>query len=163
MNVFEFAMQMEADGKAFYEKHAALVDRPELKNILLEIAADEDKHYRIFEAMAKGEKAEYVESEQTTILSSVKNIFQEMKDGGAQYEFAATAKEIWAEARDVEKKAEAFYREKADEIDDEKQKQILHRIADEEHRHWVTMEHVIEFLDRPSSWLENAEWGSLDD
>ena len=73
------------------------------------------------------------------------------------------AKSIWEEAREVEKKAEEFYREKGDEVGDEKQKRILNRIADEEHRHWITMENVIQFLDRPQQWLEDAEWSNLED
>ncbi|RME30133.1 MAG: rubrerythrin, partial [Candidatus Zixiibacteriota bacterium] len=59
--------------------------------------------------------------------------------------------------------AEDFYREKAGEVDNDTQKDILLRIADEEHRHWVTMQNVIQFLDRPKHWLEDAEWGHLDD
>ena len=80
MNVFEFAMQMELDGKAYYEKHAETVKHPKLKEILLEMASDEQKHYVIFKAMRDGLETEYKETEATSITTSVKNIFQELKD-----------------------------------------------------------------------------------
>jgi len=161
MNVFEFAMKMEMDGKTFYEEHAAKVDSPELKRILLELAGDEQKHYNIFKAMRDGTAAEYDEARKTKILSEVRNVFEELKKAASEFAFEPDAKEIWVEAREIEKKAESFYREKANELSDEGQKHILNRIADEEHRHWVTMDNVIGFLERPKQWLEDAEWGNL--
>lgn len=163
MNTFEFAMKMELDGKAFYDKHAALVKSPELKNILLELASDEEKHYRIFKAMFEGAAVQYKESEATSILKSLKNIFEQLSAADSEFAFPADTKDIWVEAREIESKAEAFYRQKADETDSATEKHILTRIADEEHKHWVTMENVIGFLDHPNQWLDDAEWSSLNE
>ena len=44
MNIFEYAMKMELDGKQYYEESAAKVGNPELKRILMELAGDEEKH-----------------------------------------------------------------------------------------------------------------------
>lgn len=163
MNVFEYAMKMETDGRNYYLEQAGHINTPQLKRILLQLADDELKHYNIFKAMAEGRNAEYKEGEKTTILATVKNVFEQLKDENKQFSFAADAKKIWQEAQDVEKKSEDFYREKAGELTDDKQKLIMNRIADEEHRHWVTMENVIQFLDRPQNWLEDAEWSNLED
>jgi len=163
MNVFEYAMQMELDGKTYYEDSVEKVESPELKKILMELASDEQKHYNIFKAMRDNEPVEYEESTQTKILKEVKNIFQVMKENDKDYAFSADAKGIWEHAREVEKKAEEFYRKSAEEVDDPKKAEILHKIADEEHKHWVTMENIIKFIDRPSTWLENAEWSNLED
>jgi hypothetical protein len=163
MNVFEFAMQMETDGKAYYEENAARVDDPGLKKILMELAEDEQKHYNLFKALRDGADASYEAAGETKILTSVKNVFQTMKDEKKSFAFADEAKGIWAEAQLVEKKSEEFYREKAKEIDDDNQKNILNKIADEEHKHWVTLENVIQFLKRPEQWLEDAEWNHIED
>lgn len=163
MNVFEFAMQMETDGKAYYEENAARVDDPGLKKILMELAEDEQKHYNLFKALRDGTDASYEAAGETKILTSVKNVFQTMKDKKKSFAFADEAKGIWAEAQLVEKKSEEFYREKAKEIDDDNQKNILNKIADEEHKHWVTLENVIQFLKRPQQWLEDAEWNHIED
>jgi rubrerythrin len=162
MNVFEYAMKMETDGRNFYLEHAEKVDTPHLKKILLQLADDELKHYNIFKAMAEGKSAQYKDSEKTTILATVKNVFEELKGQKQDFSFPAEAKSIWEEAQEVEKKSEDFYREKAGEVDDDNQKKILNKIADEEHRHWVTMQNVIQFLDRPNHWLEDAEWSNLE-
>lgn len=162
MNVFEHAMQMELDGKAYYEEAATKVDSPELKKILLEIASDEQKHYNLFKSMKDGNDVDYVESEGSTIFASVKNVFVTLKEENKDFKFPTDAKKLWEQARDVEKKAEEFYRAEAEKLDNEKNASILHKIADEEHRHWVTMENVINFIDHPNQWLENGEWHELD-
>ena len=54
MNVFDFAMQMEIDGKAHYEKLAAGTSIAGLQNIFLMLAADEQKHYEVVQAMKVG-------------------------------------------------------------------------------------------------------------
>lgn len=162
MNIFEFAMQMETDGRNYYLNQAEKTDHPMLKKILLEMADDELKHYNIFKRLRDGHAAEYDEAKKTTIISSAKNIFQTMKDQGSDFAGDENVVNIWAQAREVEKKAEKFYREKADETDDDNANHILNRIADEEHMHWATIDNVINFLDKPNQFLENAEWNNLE-
>lgn len=162
MGIFEVAMKMEEDGRNFYLENASKSEDPAMKRILMELADDELKHYNIFKAMRDSQPTEYKEAEKTTILASVKNVFETYKAEGKEFSFGADAKTVWEEAREVEKKAEEWYRQKADELDDATQKSILHKIADEEHRHWVTMENVIQFLDRPQQWLADAEWSHLE-
>ena len=157
MNIFEFAMKMELDGKQYYEESAAKIDSPELKRILLELADDEEKHYTIFRALRDGVPVQYEEAKKTKIFSEIKNVFENLKSQGKDFTFPDDAKEIWLKAQKVEKDSEDFYREKAGEVTDEQQKTILNSIADEEHKHWVTMENVVRFLDRPNNWLEGAE------
>jgi rubrerythrin len=163
MNVFDYAMKMETDGRDFYLEHAGKVSTPELKQILLQLADDELKHFNIFKAMRDHGKAEYKEAQKTMILKTVKNVFETMRKQKKEFTFAAEATQIWKEAREVEKKSEAFYREKAKEMTDDNLKHVWQHIADEEHRHWVTIENVIQFLDRPKNWLEDAEWSHLED
>ena len=163
MNVFEFAMQMETDGRAFYLEQSEKVESPWLKKILVELADDELKHYNIFKAMKEGKTAEYKEAEQTKIIPTLKNVFETLKAENKDYAFPADSKKIWEEALEIEKKSEEFYRDKAGEVEGESQKHILNKIADEEHKHWVTLQKVIRFLDRPDHWLEDAEWSNLED
>ncbi len=162
MNIFEFAMQMETDGRNYYLDQAEKTDHPMLKKILLEMADDELKHYNLFEKLRDGHVAEYEETKKTTIVASVKNIFQTMKDEGTEFSSDKNVVNIWTQACEVEKKAEKYYREKADETDDDNAKNILNRIADEEHLHWMTIDNVISYLNKPDQFLENAEWGNLE-
>ncbi len=162
MNVFEFAMKMEEDGRTYYLEHAEKAENPALKRVLNEMADDELKHYKIFKAMRNQETAEYLDNNKTTIIDTVKNVFEALKEENKEYTAQSDFRKIWEVALETEKKAESFYREKADEVDDDNNKRILKKITDEEHNHWVAIENVIQFLDKPNRWLENAEWSDLE-
>ena len=51
MNIVKFAMQMELDGKLFYQQAAATAAQPELREILLYLADDEQRHYMFFKKL----------------------------------------------------------------------------------------------------------------
>lgn len=42
MNVFEYAMKMELDGKNYFEEYAATIGYPELKDNLSKLAHDDE-------------------------------------------------------------------------------------------------------------------------
>lgn len=161
-DIFEYAMKMETDGREFYLEQANKAERPQFKKIWQQLADDEAKHYKIFKALRDNQTPQDADTE-TTILASVKNIFEELKASGEQFSFEGDVEKAWAEAREVEQKSEEFYREKAGEVDTEEKARILNRIADEEHRHYVTLDNVIQFLRRPQHWLEDAEWNHLEE
>lgn len=162
MNIFEFAMKMEEDGRTYYLEHARKIENPALKKILLDMADDELKHFKIFQAMRNQETIEYLDSSKTTIIDTVKNAFEELKQEAKEHTTQTDFRKIWETALEIEEKAENFYREKAEEIDDSNGKRTLRKIADEEHNHWIAIENVIQFLDKPKQWLENSEWSDLE-
>lgn len=53
MNIFEYAMQMEKNGAQFYRQAAEKTSNDEIKQVLLDLAAMEDGHLKIFEQMRK--------------------------------------------------------------------------------------------------------------
>lgn len=163
MNIFEHAMQMELDGKKYYEEHAEKAELPQLKQILMELASDETKHYELFKAMRDNVPSEFENASETKILSKVVNIFDAIKEENKEHSFGEDMLNIWEHARKVEKEAEDFYRRAADDVGDDKKAALLLQIADEEHRHWKSIDNVIAFLKRPTQWLENAEWRNLED
>jgi rubrerythrin len=163
MNIFEFAMKMEEDGREYYLAQAQKTDNHGIKSILTELAEDELKHYNIFKALRDKGIAEYRDEEKTTILSTTKNVFEALKSEDKEFNFSGEMQDIWRRALEVEIESEKLYREKADEADDANFKDIFNKIADEERRHQMVIENVIDFLNRPKQWLENAEWHHLED
>ena len=51
MDIFEFAMKMEMDGKKYYESKAALTKEKSLKKILLTLAEEEQHHVHMIESV----------------------------------------------------------------------------------------------------------------
>ena len=162
MNVFEFGMQMELDGKAFYEKMAENAENSAVKKILTELAQDEQKHYNIFKKFRDGDLSglQDIQNSGTSALAKAKNVFQQI--AAEDKTFSNDVKAAWKEAQEVEKKSEDFYREKATEADTDEGKKALNLIADEEAKHWTLIEHVIQYLDQPNRYIADAEWNKLD-
>lgn len=158
MNVFDYAMQMEKDGEAYYREIANSTSNDGLKAIVTHLADEEVKHYNIFKMMKEGKSDSLPPS---NILVDVKNIFVSMKAKGDKYNFEAKQIDYYAKALETEKKSEAFYREKAGETTVVHEKSLLIAIADEEKRHGEILEGIIEFIKEPETWLENAEWGQI--
>jgi len=159
MDVFDFAMKMEQDGEAYYRKLAAEANNSGLTTILNFLAEEEVKHFNIFRKLKGGTSSELPES---TLLTDVKNIFQELAEkSDSPFQFDASQPQFYRKAQDLEKQSEMFYRDKAEETEDESEKALLVKIADEEKRHYFVLENIIDFVQHPQQWIEDAEWNKL--
>jgi rubrerythrin len=158
MNVFEYAMQMEKDGEAYYRDLAKKTENAGLKSVLKYLADEEVKHYIHFQKMKDGAENSLPPS---NFIDEVKNIFVKMKDDGDNYDFGDDQVPFYKKAIETEKKAEAFYREKAGETRVIHERALLNSIADEEKIHATVLEGIVDFIQEPIVWLENAEWGQL--
>lgn len=154
MDIFAYAMQMEKDGEAYYRELADTANSKGLANILTFLADEEVKHYKIFKRMKEGKG----EAPVSHLLDDVKNVFAELREKGETFHFDAKQPEHYRKAQEIEKRSEEFYREKAKEVGDPAQAEILNKIADEEKRHYNVLENIIDFVRQPERWLENAEW-----
>lgn len=163
MNVFEFAMKMEKDGQHFYESEAARTPNPALKKIWLQLAGDEIKHYEIFRRLRDGEiqEAKAMAELGTKILATAKTVFEQLPKDGSDFKFGDDVIAAWNKAQQVELDTEKFYREKAGEEPKAEIKRAFSLLAEEEHKHVVLIEHVLEFLHQPKSWLDDAEWSNI--
>lgn len=51
----------------------------------------------------------------------------------------------------------------SDKVDNKLHKKILTKLAEEEKKHLFLLENLVEFISRPETWIENAEFNHLDD
>jgi len=160
MNIFDYAMQMEKDGEAYYRQMALKCHVKGLKKILNMLADDEVGHYNAFEKLKKGIDAEVSDS---VVLENAKNVFQDIKETETRFDFDVSEIELYNKAIEIEKKSEDFYREKANEVEQSALKFVLLHIAKDEKKHRFLLENTVEFLSRPKTWIENAEFHHLDE
>jgi rubrerythrin len=160
MDIYEFAMKMEKDGENYYRELAKKAVNTGLSNIFTMLADAEVGHYDIFKKMEEKKK---VKVGHTKILSKVKNVFVRMKEADETTGVGITQTELYKKAREIEKKSRDFYLEKAGEVKDPDRKEIFRKIADEEKKHYLILEEIIEFVSRPRTWLENPEWYHLEE
>ncbi len=159
MNIFEYALQMEKDGEDYYRQLAQQITNKGLRTILIMLADEEVKHYNAIEKMKTTEP--YMA--ETTILADAKNVFVQIKESNESFDFDLGQAELYKKAQDIEERSRDFYLEKANEVTEEYQKEIFQRLADEEKKHYFLLENIIEFVSRPETWLENAEFYHLEE
>ena len=159
MDIYDYAMQMEKDGESYYRELSRKTVNPGLKSILTKLADAEVKHYEVFRSMKLNEDIPETETE---ILSHVKNIFVKMKEQG-ETDVDVSQIDLYKKAQEIETKSRDFYLEKADEVENSRRGEIFLKIADEEKKHYLILENIIDFISRPSQWLENPEWYHLDE
>ncbi|MHC4191966.1 MAG: ferritin family protein [Planctomycetota bacterium] len=159
MNIFEYAMQMEKDGEDYYRQLAQQTANKGIRTILTMLADEEVKHYNAVEKM----QTEQPPITETRILTDAKNVFVQIKESGESFDFDIEQTELYKRAQDIEKKSQDFYTEKADDVTKEYQKELFLRFAEEEKKHYFLLENIIEFVSRPETWLENAEFYHLEE
>ena len=160
MDIIEYALQMELDGKAFYERNAAATSDPELKELLTMLADEEDRHYRFFKRLKDGE-FELAARELNTraqTLNQARNIFEDLSQREAARPFGKDVVSAWKEALRIEEQAERFYREKADTERNAERKKLLNLIADEERSHVHMIDGILTYLKYPDTFAETAQF-----
>ena len=159
MDIYDYAMQMEKDGEDLYRDLASKTVNPGLKTILIMLADAEVRHFKLFQNMKNNNK---VVTADISILNDVKNVFVKMKEKKSSGVDVSQI-ELYRKAQGIEKMTQDFYEEKAGEVKDESQARIFLKIANEEKRHYLILESIIDFVNRPASWLENPEWYHMEE
>ena len=160
MDIFEYALKMEKDGENLYRQAARSSPNKAIKAILTMLADDEVRHY---EAIEKIRSAEPEQLADTSILADAKNVFSEMKESGEKFTSEKDHISLYKKALNIEAESKDFYTEKAAEVSEQNYKKLFLRLAQEEQKHYVLVENIIDFLSRPNTWLENAEFYHLDE
>jgi rubrerythrin len=159
MNIFEFAMEKEKYSEDYYRQLADKSNNEGLKAIFDMLADEEVKHYKIVSDMKENVAPDLAE---TTVLSDAKDVFAKMRESVQSFNFDVSQTNLYRKAREIEKQSRKFYLEKANEVK-ENQKEIFLKLADEEEKHYFLIDNIIDFVSRPETWLENAEFYHLEE
>ncbi len=158
MDIFEFAMQMEVDGKAHYERLAQGSSMAGIKNIFTMLAQDEQKHYDTIQAMTKGIHDAITSS---AALDEAKNVFQGLMNEKTL--LGALHKDLdgYRYAMKVEADSVRLYEDMAKKAENTDCVQLLLKIANEEKKHYNIMENLYDFVLAPQNYLAWAEFSNL--
>jgi len=63
----------------------------------------------------------------------------------------------------METKSYSFYQSKAEETDLLFVQEAFEKLAKEEKKHETIMRNLVEFVNKPNTWLDDAEWYHLED
>ena len=159
MDIFEFALQMEQEGRDLYLEIVEKSRDKGIKKIFGMLASDEERHQDIIRKM----RADDPDVEETEVLSKAKNVFARMREDGDKIDTSQPQSDLYRKAMDIEARSVRFYTEKAEEEKSPGKRQIFEALSREEKKHLFLLENMVEFISRPETWLEDAEFNHLEE
>jgi rubrerythrin len=161
MNIIEFAMKMESDGRAFYEKQAAASKTKEIREIFQYLAEEEQRHYLFFKSLADGDVEVASKALDGGSIKITKNIFVQLIEENKTKRFGDDVRAAWTEALRIEERAVKMYSEETAKESDPERKRLLQRIADEERNHVYLCDNMLSFMADPQGFADSQDFASF--
>jgi rubrerythrin len=158
MNVIDYALHFEEEGKKYYNEQVLRAKKDEIRSLFLMLANDEDRHYKIIEKFKEG-VYEYLPTE---TFKNVPNLFNSLKNQNIDLSDSEDLLKVYDEAIKIEIKSRDFYKQNALDSNNLKEKEILEIISNEEDKHRIILENLMEFTRKGKEWVESAEFSHID-
>lgn len=159
MNMYDFASIMEHDAEHLYRDLALKAPSSGVKEIFNMLADDEKKHERAVEILKNKYGAHDLDE---TFLPEVTTVFEDMRQHLDDIELSTDELDDYKLALKMEKRGFAYYKEQLGRMGDDESLHLLRCIANQELYHIKTLENLIDMLERPQWWIENAEFSPED-
>jgi rubrerythrin len=161
MDFLEFALEMENRTIKSYQALAEQCQSHEgIKNILLMLAEDHEKHT---ETLKELEARSDVDMEETEVFREARRVFSEMQKDKNPFSCDVDQVKLYEDARDLVLKKLQFYEDVAAKVETGESKAIVRKMAEEEKKQAVVLDNIIEMVRKPETWLENAEFYHSDE
>ncbi|MGB3861556.1 MAG: ferritin family protein [Candidatus Aminicenantaceae bacterium] len=161
MDFFEFPLEME---KKTIESYRTLAEKCQsnegVKNILLMLAEDHEKHAKTLKEMQNNAA---VEIEETETFREARELFSNMQKDKTPFSCEIDQVKLYEDARDLVLKKLQLYLDIVEKMETEENKTLVKKMAEEEKKQAVVLGHIIEMVRRPQTWLEDAEFHHLDE
>jgi rubrerythrin len=166
MEVLQLAVQMEVDGKEFYQKASQKSSNKLAKELFRQLAKEEDDHRKKFEeiykAFKRGQNWPDVSSPSEK-GKKLKSLFTEAtKALGSKFRVAESELEAIKIAMDMEIKSYNLYHSRSEESTLPVEKRFYEALAGEERGHHLALLDSYEYLSDPTGWFTKKEHWSLD-
>jgi rubrerythrin len=141
------AVRSEIDSTDLYGKLASRVKNPDVRQLLEDLAADEEKH-------RKGLMNLYLEmlGDQEPSIPE-----QDGRDKKIDLDPEADYLAVMTAARDKEQESEAFYSKAATTVLDFKTRSFFLELADSERRHAAMLQRMVEKLKEDPHWFDRVD------
>jgi rubrerythrin len=161
MDFIDFALELE---KKTIENYRTLAEKCQsnegVKNILLMLAEDHEKHTKTLKDMPNKVA---VEMNETEAFREARELFVSMKKDKTPFSCDIDQVRLYEDARDLVLKKLQFYMDIVEKIEGEENKALVKKMAEEEKKQSIVLDHIIEMVRRPETWLEDAEFHHLDE
>ncbi len=145
MDIYEFAMNMELDGKKYYEELGEKTNSKGLKAIFEMMADDELKHYNIIKEFKENNELEI----ESSTLRNANNIFAQMLKSPEDFSGDISEVDAYKHATKLENDSIAFYQKHKEQATNKRDEIAFDKLALEEKKHKLILENIIEFITEP--------------
>jgi rubrerythrin len=157
MSVLDDAMTLERRAMKHYGDAKKRVNDPGAVKVLELLADEERKHAEALEAMKGGR---YKAVEFPSLLQKVRGFVEGAVEGGrATISTDASLRDVLHRAMEIEQATEKFYNDHAQTAEDENVQSLFAALAFREQEHYLLVSSLSEYFNRPSEWVESAEFG----
>lgn len=160
VNPLDYAIKLEQDGLAFYTKAAADTTNPLGKKMFEGLAADERRHERLLRQVAE-DMAIAISDDlpKQRIVTLFATLGEELR---SQLDAEATDTQVIEKALEMERRAEAYFREQAAKATCDTHKALYERLAVEESQHVDILQNTHTYLNDTGHWFFWDEQSVLD-
>lgn len=159
ISIIDQAIHLETTAEANYREAAQKTNDSSASKILELLADEEAEHANTLRGMSA-----VTNLESSNVIEKAKTWVRGVVEGGLQ---SISSDEglpsVLRRAMDLEQMTEAFYREQATTAKDAAVVALFETLANVEREHFLFVGSLVEYFDRPSEWIENAEFGLRDE
>ncbi|HKL99144.1 MAG TPA: ferritin family protein [Mobilitalea sp.] len=156
MNGLDNAINMELEGKRYYEEQAANNKENELYTVFMLLADSESKHA---ELLLKRKKLEELSLEEKSVVFEIKSVFTGLVDFNTSMLKSPSQLDAYRLAVSQEEKSIELYQDMLKNAADQKDKALFEFLLKQEKEHLILFEELVAMLIRPEEWVEAAEFG----
>lgn len=161
MNFFETAREMEKQTRQYYLDLAEKCVRNEgLKNILQMLAEDHEQHMQKLREM---EDDECSDLQPAKTFDSIIKVFRDLQKKKETFSCDIDQLKMYQQAHELLQKKMKFYLSGKSQLSCPKNQAVLTDIIAEEQHQIFVLENIIEMVERPQTWIEDAEFTHLQD
>lgn len=131
-----------------------------IRRILVNLTEDHKQH---IESLTDIKNEPLGEAPETKVFKEVRVYFENLKNKKEPYTCSSDQLELYQEALTLIQQKLKLYEEAAENIEQDKVREVIQNIADDEQSHAVVLENIIAMVSRPDNWIENAEFTRLDE
>jgi rubrerythrin len=166
IGALQLAIQMEVDGKKYYQKSGKASVTRVGKELFQWLANEEDKHRQRFEQIYQAIKQNQAWPDIAVKpggVDKLNSIFSNAKGAGAPKARKQPAElHTIAKAMEMETKTEHFYKEQGEKAKFPAERRFYESLSGEERGHYLALVDYREYLVDPAGWFRKAEHHSLD-
>jgi len=155
MNAYQYALKVEKEGEKYYRELAERSTYSGLKMVFNILANEEVKHYKVIQDMMNDPS---IDASKLDIILDTKTIYETLSIESDSVNFNNDEIKFYEEAIKREDGAQKFYLDKANELESENEKQIFLQLAEEEGKHTVVLQNILDFLQGQKNLVTAAEF-----